>query len=130
MSWVEIFVVLVVSHLVGDYLVQTDWQATHKHGGLGPDPAARRALLSHAATYTLSFVPALIWLAGELGAGVLPAAAAIGLPHLVQDDGRVVAWWMTHVKHADIHEEPIVAACVDQVLHVCALFALALVLGQ
>ena len=32
---VEIFLyVFVVSHLVGDYLIQTDWQAMHKRGGL------------------------------------------------------------------------------------------------
>jgi hypothetical protein len=29
MPWVEIFAVFVVSHLVGDYLIQTDWQALH-----------------------------------------------------------------------------------------------------
>ena len=63
MPWPEIFAVFVVSHLVGDYLLQTEWQAHNKHGGLGPDPVRRRALLSHVATYGLAFVPALVWLA-------------------------------------------------------------------
>ena len=62
-SWVEIFAVFVVSHLVGDYLLQTDWQATQQARRAGQGPVARRALLSHIATYTLAFVPALIWLA-------------------------------------------------------------------
>jgi hypothetical protein len=48
-------------HLAGDYLLQTDWQVRNKPGGLGFDPLARRALISHLLTYTLSFVPALIW---------------------------------------------------------------------
>ena len=34
MPWVEIFAVFFVSHQVGDYLIQTDWQAMHKRGGL------------------------------------------------------------------------------------------------
>ena len=63
MPWVEVFAVFVVSHLAGDYLLQTDWQAENKRGGLGGDPVARRALLSHVTTYTLAFVPAFIWLA-------------------------------------------------------------------
>ncbi|GAC1527494.1 MAG: hypothetical protein NVS2B6_15260 [Thermoleophilaceae bacterium] len=38
--WVEVFVVLAVSHVVGDYALQTDWQATNKRGGLGSDVPA------------------------------------------------------------------------------------------
>jgi len=72
-SWVEVFAVFVVSHLVGDFLIQTEWQASHKLGGLGGSPAARRALLAHLATYTLCFLPALIWLGGSL-------AIAISIP--------------------------------------------------
>ena len=30
MNWVSVFARFVVSHLVGDYLLQTDWQARHK----------------------------------------------------------------------------------------------------
>ena len=54
MEWFEVFAVFLVSHLVGDYLLQTDWQAVHKHRGLGPDPVSRRALASHVATYTIA----------------------------------------------------------------------------
>ena len=41
MSWVEVFAVLMVSHLAGDFLLQTEWQATHKFGGLAPRPGRR-----------------------------------------------------------------------------------------
>ncbi|MGH2802932.1 MAG: hypothetical protein ACRDL4_07785, partial [Thermoleophilaceae bacterium] len=68
MPWVEVFAAFVVCHLVGDYLLQTDWQARHKRGGLGPDPQSRRALASHIASYTLAFVPALVWLSDDIGA--------------------------------------------------------------
>ena len=54
MSWVSVFAGFLVAHMVGDYLLQTDWQARHKRGGL-TDPAARRPLVTHVTTYTLAF---------------------------------------------------------------------------
>ena len=92
MSWVSVFAGFLVAHMVGDYLLQTDWQARHKRCGLGGDRVARRALLTHVTTYTLAFVPALIWIADELDpAWAIVSAVLIFLPHLVIDDGRVVA---------------------------------------
>ena len=44
--------VFVISHLVGDFLLQTDFQARYKHGGLGRDPVARRALLCRTSART------------------------------------------------------------------------------
>jgi hypothetical protein len=127
MEWFEVFAVFLVSHLVGDYLLQTDWQAIHKRGGLGADPVARRALLSHVATYTVAFLPALIWLAGDLGAlAIVGVAAGIALPHMVQDDGRLLAIYVRRVKGCDIVAFPLVGAAVDQTMHIVALFGLAL----
>lgn len=130
MPWVEAFALFAVCHLVGDYLLQTDWQATHKRGGLGADAVARRALLSHVATYTLAFVPALLWVAHDAPAGALWMAGLVALPHFVQDDGRVVEWWMRRVKGAEIATQRIAALAVDQSLHIVALLALALIAGQ
>src|SRR3954453_23285867 len=129
MAWVEVFSAFVVCHLVGDYLLQTDHQARHKHGGLGADPAARRALLAHIATYTLAFVPALIWLADDLHAGVIWAAALIAAPHLVQDDGQLIERYIRRVKGVPSVNVPSIAPMVDQAFHVLALFALALLVG-
>lgn len=130
MPWVEVFSVFVVCHLAGDYLFQSDWQAAHKMGGLGPDPLARRALLAHIAGYTLAFAPALIWLADDLGAGALLVAALVAGPHLVQDDGRLLDLYLRRVKRCDPETVPGVRAAVDQAFHVLALFALALVTGS
>jgi hypothetical protein len=127
MAWFEVFAVFLVSHLVGDYLLQTDWQAIHKHRGLGPDPVARRALVTHVLTYTIAFVPALIWLAGDISVGaVIAVAAGVAIPHLVQDDGRLLALYVSRVKGCDIAAFPLVGAAVDQTMHIVALFALAL----
>src|ERR671923_2781028 len=98
MPWVEVFAVFVICHLVGDYLLQTEWQARHKRGGLGPDPTARRALFMHVTTYPLAFVPGLVWLADDIGAGVIWVAALVFVPHLVQDDFRLLAAYMAKVK--------------------------------
>lgn len=125
MSWVEVFAVFCVSHAVGDFLLQTEFQAVHKNGGLGPDRTARRALLSHTLSYTLAFAPALIWIGAELGAaGVAAVAAGVALPHCVQDDGRLLRAYTRTVKHAD-PQPGILMLAVDQSFHLVVLFALA-----
>ena len=129
MPWVEIFAVLVVSHLAGDFLLQTEWQATHKSGGLGSDPVARRALLLHVTTYTLAFVPAFVWLADSLGAGVIGIAALVAGPHLVQDDGRLVAAYIHGVKRSHVEPGDRLYVMVDQSFHLVTLFLVALVAG-
>jgi Protein of unknown function (DUF3307) len=127
--WVQVFAVFGISHLVGDFLLQTEWQARHKHGGLR-DRRARSALVTHVVTYTLAFVPALVWLADSLGAGVLWLAALVAGPHLVQDDGVLIAGFMTRVKRSDPVEHPGLTVTVDQTFHVVTLFFTALVAGS
>ena len=126
MSWVEVFAVFVVSHAVGDFLLQTEFQALHKRGGLGGDPTARRALAAHVLTYTLAFLPALVWLGGEQGAAAaLAVAAGVAVPHGVQDDGRLLGAYARAVKHTDPQPGMLMLA-VDQSFHLVVLFALAL----
>jgi uncharacterized protein DUF3307 len=129
--WVEVFAVFFVSHLMGDFGLQTEWQARNKFGGLGPDPVARRALLSHIAVYTLAYVPALIWLAGEIGAGAaVGTAALIALPHLIQDDGRLVRAYVARVKGTDPVAHVAVTLMADQTFHLVALLLLAFLVGD
>lgn len=127
MAWVEIFAAFVVSHLVGDYLLQTDWQARNKRGGLTGGGLQRRALFLHVFVYTLAFIPALVWLADDLGAGVALVGALIFLPHLVQDDGRGVTWFVYNIKGCDERTAAEIFKPVDQTMHVATLFAIALV---
>lgn len=129
MEWTEAFLVFLVSHLVGDFALQTEWQARHKRGGLGSDPTARRALLAHVITYTLAFVPAFAWLWDDLGAGVFAAAALVFGTHLVQDDGRLIDRYAVYVKRTDPRGHPTVMVAVDQTLHIVVLFGLALAVG-
>lgn len=127
MSWVEVFAVFVVCHLVGDYLLQTEWQAMNKRGGLGADPVARRALVGHVAMYTVAFVPALVWLGADRSAATAVALGwLIAIPHLIQDDGRPVSAYLLHVKRTDTDVHSALFMSVDQSLHVLALFGTAL----
>lgn len=126
MIWVEAFAVLLVSHLVGDFLLQTDWQAAHKSGGLGPDPVKRRALASHMLTYMLAFVPGLIWIGLETDLlwAVLIGAIVL-VPHWIQDDGRLLDAYIGRVKGL-AKLSPGLRVAVDQSFHVVFLFGTAL----
>ncbi len=126
MPWVEIFAVFVVSHLVGDFLLQTDLQATHKRGGLGGNGEASRGLISHTVTYTLAFVPALIWLSTDIGAWVFGVALLIAIPHMIQDDGRLLDIYMRRVKGVEPKPGSGLLVAVDQAWHMVALFLIAL----
>jgi Protein of unknown function (DUF3307) len=129
--WVEVFVVFVVSHLVGDFLLQTNWQATHKIGGLGRDRESRRALIAHTATYTLAFVPALIWIGIDVSVGwAIGAAALVALPHMFQDDGRLLDAYMRDVKGVGDDAPAGLRLAVDQSSHFISLFLLALLVGS
>jgi hypothetical protein len=125
MPWVEVFAVLVVSHAAGDFLLQTDWQATHKRGGLNGSRERRRALGAHVLTYSLAFV----WLAGDASALALAAlVAGIALPHAVIDDGRLLGAYVRAVKRVEPEPGPLLMA-IDQSAHLVILFALAVAIG-
>jgi hypothetical protein len=130
MPWVEIFAVFIVSHLVGDFLLQTDLQAMHKRGGLSGNGKSPRGLLSHTLTYTLAFVPALVWLEGDLGlAETIGVALLIAIPHMLQDDGRLLDAYMRRVKGVEPKPGGLLIA-VDQSWHALALFLVALLVGN
>lgn len=130
MSWVSVLAAFLVAHMVGDYLLQTDWQARHKRRGLGSDPISRRALVTHVTTYTLAFLPALVWIGVELQpAWAVISGVLIFVPHLLIDDGRIVQLYLVRVKRADGLNLSL-AASVDQSFHVLSLFLVALLVGS
>jgi len=125
-TWVEVFAVLAVSHLVGDFLLQTDWQARNKYGGLGKDPLHRRALVIHTLSYTAAFIPGLVWIGIETDAvWAVAIAAIVFVPHLIQDDGRLLDAYMARVKGLSQTSSGLRVA-VDQSFHALFLFATAL----
>lgn len=120
-----------VSHHIGDYLLQTDFQAMNKAGGLSDGDDARRALVNHALTYTAAFVPALLGVARRTSVPrALGVAALIALPHMAIDDGRLLEAYMRKVKHADAEGNQTLRANVDQSAHIVCLWAAARLAGR
>ena len=126
MSWPAVFAAFLVCHLAGDLLLQTEWQALTKVRGLG-DPEGRRALLAHATTYTLPYLPVLLWIGVDRGVvRAVVVAVLIALPHVFIDDGRFVAVWLRQVKHSP-DPAPSLRLMVDQSFHVVCLLAVAVI---
>ncbi len=124
MSWPPVFAAFLVCHLTGDLLLQTEWQALTKTRGLN-DPEGRRALMSHGLTYTLPYLPALVWVATDRDVvRAVVVAVLIALPHVAVDDGRFVGVWLREVKHSP-DPAPSLRLMVDQSFHVVCLLAVA-----
>lgn len=126
MSWPAVFAAFLVCHLAGDLLLQTEWQALTKVRGLS-DPEGRRALVAHATTYTLPYLPVLVWIGVDRGVvRAVVVAVLIALPHVFIDDGRFVAVWLHQVKHSP-DPAPSLRLMVDQSFHVVCLLAVAVI---
>ena len=124
MTWPAVLAAFLVCHLAGDLLFQTEWQALTKVRGLG-DPEGRRALMAHATTYTLPYLPVLVWVGEERGVvKAVVVALLIALPHVGIDDGRFVGVWLRQVKHSP-DPAPSLRLMVDQSFHVVCLLGVA-----
>jgi hypothetical protein len=126
MNWSAALLALLVSHAVGDVMLQTEWQAVTKVAGLRA-VEGRRALLRHVTTYTLAFLPALAWVAAERDvARAVAVGGLVALPHLLVDDGSLVRLWLREVKRSG-PAPPALAIAVDQSFHLLCLLGAALV---
>ncbi len=110
-------------------LLQTEWQARHKAGGLS-DAAARPALARHLASYSVAFGPVLVWVGLRQGAArALTVWGLVAGPHLLIDDGRLVRAWLSRVKRAR-GPGPALLVAVDQSFHLLSLAAAAMVVAR
>lgn len=126
MTWSAAFVALVVSHVVGDVLLQTDWQAINKSHGLA-DALGRRALTRHVLTYMIAFIPVLLWVGSRTTAGrAIAVGTLVAIPHLLIDDGTLVRSWLREVKRTTRPGAGLLIA-TDQSFHVVCLLVAALV---
>ena len=98
---------LIVSHWFGDFLLQSDWMALNKSKHWD-------ALAVHVAVYTLTFIPALLWIFGNTPI-VVHFLAVTALAHFATDavTSRINArLWQAEQRHWFF-----VAVGADQVLH-------------
>lgn len=124
-----LFVLFYIAHKIGDYWVQTDWQAQNK---------AKRfdALLAHGTTYGLTFVP---FMAIAAAAGIVTwwhlflVPIAITAPHMWFDTRKPLDWYWVHVKKLSLDpaSHPLFATLrleMDQGYHIATLALAAAVL--
>lgn len=106
---------LVAAHVMGDWILQTEWQSANKAKG----KFLNAALMSHCLVYALCFVPVFLLLG--ISAWWL---TLIFWSHAVLDRRRFVVWWLRKVKRISqetIDQAPWLRALTDQMMHVLVL---------
>ncbi len=101
----------IIGHLVGDYLLQTDWMALNKKHST-PICAV------HCSVWTLS-----VCLFGGLG---WMAAAVLFVTHFIQDRTTIIPWWMDHIGQSAFRSGPLApwsVIIVDNVWHIVTIWA-------
>lgn len=105
------FEFLFISHLIGDYLFQTNWMAMNKANKWLP-------LLSHCLVYTLTISIIAFLTFGGLS---WLAISFIFLTHVILDRRTFVSWWAEKVMGAVSKESSWLKIVVDQVFHLIIL---------
>lgn len=114
-----IFEYLLVAHLIGDWMLQTEFQAL----GKAKNGFFNASLTAHCLSYTLCFVPA-IWLTPMHYSWLL----LIFSSHMFLDRRWPVIWWIKTIKRTS--EDTIknlfwLVIAVDQVMHILVLAIIA-----
>ncbi|MBU8905922.1 DUF3307 domain-containing protein [Desertibacillus haloalkaliphilus] len=113
------FGMLVVAHLIGDFLFQTSWMAMYKATKWLP-------LLSHCLVYTVT-VALIDWF--SFGALSISAILFIFITHVLLDRRTFVQWWLRNIMKTTGKEAGWLGIVVDQIFHIIVL-ALALLLSS
>lgn len=112
---VSLFDWLLVSHLIGDFLLQTDQMAEHKSGQWS-------WMLAHVGIYMVLVIPVVVgyaWTHHSPAWLVLSVLLFLAGSHVFLDRRGFTVWWMRLVGISPEH--PWLPIAVDQVFHVLAL---------
>lgn len=110
------FDLLLIGHLIGDFLFQTSWMASNKSENW-------IALLSHVTIYTTVIV-LVSWQFGGLS---ILGITIIFIGHVVLDRQKFVTFWVSKIQKADEKNTRWLSIMTDQIFHV-VLLALAIYL--
>ena len=118
-----LFEKFIVSHLVADWLLQTEWQALNKDKNY-------RALFSHIGVYSLVMLGVLFVNFGFYNLTVYLVVGMIALTHAFIDRRWPVIWFMKTFRLI-VEREPkgVILLGVDQTFHVLLLAIATLVLS-
>lgn len=115
-----IALLVIVGHLLGDWVVQTDAQAAVK-------TTSWRANLTHVSTYHLTMILFVVW--GWHDWRALLALAVSFASHAFIDRRWPVRWLMAHTGSRPFSEQMWGVLVVDQVLHLSILLTLVALLA-
>lgn len=111
----EIFLFLLVGHAVGDFLLQTSWQAENKS-------RIWKALITHSLVYST-----VIYLLTLMAGGIsLASTVIVFLSHVLLDKGNIVKWWLKTIKKEQIDNTQ-KRFLVDRSLHVLVLLIVTII---
>lgn len=119
-----IFEGLIVAHVVGDWLLQTEWQALNKARHWG-------ALMAHVVIYHVVMATILV-IGFRLNVQVvLLVVLGLAVFHAVLDRRNVTDWYMRATRMV-VHQDPPfwLRMAVDQSLHIVSLAVAAVILQR
>ncbi|SEL79616.1 DUF3307 domain-containing protein [Paenibacillus sp. OK003] len=114
---IELLATLIIGHLIGDYLLQTDNQAMRKQDEWLP-------LLLHCFVYTCTLAILSYLL---LGVYNWTMVFIIFVSHILIDKGDIVRWWTKRIKginNPETNSIKSVLASIDQTFHYLVIFIL------
>lgn len=111
-----IFPALFAGHMLGDWIVQTDWQAANK-------ATSWRANQMHVATYHLTLLAAVAWYANRRE--LVPALTFSWAAHSFIDRRWPVKRLLQVTRSPAFAETPLGILAADQTLHVTTLAVMA-----
>jgi hypothetical protein len=118
----EIFIYLLVAHMIGDWAIQTSWMAAEKAKSFLP-------LLAHVVTYHI-FIFGALFLAGVSIVNALWATLFLAVTHAFLDNRSFEIWWLRKIKKFKDEEIPMwLLIGVDQSFHFILLFIVSVVLS-
>ena len=106
-----VFEVLLLGHVLGDWLFQTEWQAVNKDHNW-------RALLTHVLVYHIVIVVLLGLKMGFSYTPIYPVVIFLAIFHVLLDRQQFVRWLMKILRiTVDRQPERWLSVAVDQSLH-------------
>lgn len=118
----DVFLALLLTHLLGDFVLQTDHQAKGK-------TTSWWCMAGHVVSYHALMLPVL-WFATALPLGHILAVMAVSAgTHALIDRRWPVRWLLEHTGSRTFAQQFWGIIVVDQVLHISILIVLALVIA-
>ncbi len=117
-----LFEYLLLAHVLGDWVLQTEWQAVHKRDNW-------RALITHVVVYHAIVLAVLLWQAGPGRPGLYAVVAFLAVSHATLDRWTVIP--LMRLLRIAVTREPErwLVVAVDQSLHLLLLGAAVWLLG-